>query len=54
MSERIAVYLMAIITNLVILVGCGYAVFGLGRSPWWFLIAAAFMIGVRDPCRERS
>ena len=30
---------------LIIIFGCGYVVFELGRSPWWFLLALIFCSG---------
>jgi hypothetical protein len=31
--------------------GCGYVVFGLGHSGWWFLLAVLFSCGTYSPER---
>jgi hypothetical protein len=38
MAEVVMV-ILTILYNLSILLGCGYVVFGLGYSGWWFLLA---------------
>lgn len=40
----------AIAWNIFLFAGCGYVVFGLHESGWWFLLAAAMALYPSDKC----
>lgn len=42
------------IWNFVLLIGCGYVVFGLGRSPWWFLLVLVFLCSSGKASEEEN
>lgn len=44
---EIGVLLLTLMYNLAILGGTGYAVFGLGYSGWWFLLAVLCLVSAR-------